>query len=310
MHIAQPTCYYSSSQKSHAVVVMDEVTSGRLCCGDSVRDLTYQEVCVSLLILARFHAKWWGAQDPSLSKLGRFDSPESGITHKFLMGGVKHFLNVSEFEVRLDEERSDERRLQRSDSSIPPSNITNNLLFVASLLPARSTQPIYPLARAMVTKVKAMFKLLKRGLFTLTHGDSRSDNFFYEGTAEDPNASGNFDEKAYNEILDNDEQDDDSSVSSFRSSTDVNSTEGSSINSDGEGRHAKAALCDFQMIMVSNPMRDYANFLVNSISPADRQEWNDKLVRVYHDELVRQGVDGFEYTYKQGEVGRGRTGVA
>jgi len=36
----------------------------------------------------------------------------------------------------------EERRLERSDSSIPPSNITNNLPFVASLLTAARSSPL------------------------------------------------------------------------------------------------------------------------------------------------------------------------
>eukprot|EP00520_Triparma_pacifica_P010086 CAMPEP_0118658732 /NCGR_PEP_ID=MMETSP0785-20121206/14729_1 /TAXON_ID=91992 /ORGANISM="Bolidomonas pacifica, Strain CCMP 1866" /LENGTH=409 /DNA_ID=CAMNT_0006551777 /DNA_START=274 /DNA_END=1499 /DNA_ORIENTATION=+ len=251
----QPTCYYSRYEKSHAVLVMNEMTKGHLSCGDSVRDLTYAEACVSVMILARFHAKWWGAKDPRLNKLGRFDSGESGVTCKFLMGGAKHFLAIDEY------------------------------------------KPIHPVVEAMITKVRAVFKLLKRGPFTLTHGDSRSDNFFYEGEFDDQDV-GDYDKGEYDKILDDDD-DEDSSVSSMNSASSVRQSFGSS---NASSDRAKAALCDFQMIMVSNPMRDYANFVVNSLAPADRKAWNDKLIRLYHAELNREGVDTGVFTFEQAKI--------
>jgi hypothetical protein len=60
-----------------------------------------------------------------------------------------------------------------------------------------------------------------------------------------------------NQIMQKEEADDDtgSNNSSVRDSM-------GSVNSSLDGS-SEAALCDFQMIMISNPMRDYANFVVN-----------------------------------------------
>ena len=261
MGFPQPTCYLSAYEKTQAVIVMNEMTKGRLSCGDSTRDLTYEEACLSVLILARFHAKWWNATDPRLSKLGRFDSSESGITCKFLMGGAKNMLEVEEY------------------------------------------APIHPLVRAMMSKVKGLFRLMRRGPFTLTHGDSRSDNFFYEGEVAEDEVF-DFDQQSYDKILADDDDSSASSIGSVASSAKSQpmSIGATSINSDEGSLSAKAALCDFQMIMVSNPMRDYANFVVNSLSPADRRSWNDKLIKLYHAEIIREGVDVGDFTYQQAKI--------
>lgn len=31
----------------------------------------------------------------------------------------------------------------------------------------------------------------------------------------------------------------------------------------------------------------------------DRRKWNDKLIKVYHSELIKCGIDGNKYTYEQ-----------
>ncbi|GMH59086.1 hypothetical protein TL16_g02756 [Triparma laevis f. inornata] len=261
----QPNCYYCDFVGDKAVVVMNEMTknpiynpNSMLEPGDSTRDLTYAEACLSLVILAKFHAKWWGAKDKKLDVLGRFNSAESGITCKFLMGGAQHMLGIPEYE------------------------------------------PIHGLVRAMQSKVKAVFKYLKRGPFTVTHGDSRSDNFFYRSHEHKEG----FNEAAYNRIVDRNSGRD----GSTSETSSVTSGEGGESGESGSERHSiesslndqsEAALCDFQMIMVSNPMRDYANFVVNSLSPVDRRKWSDKLIRVYHQELIKCGVPEEEYSYDQ-----------
>ena len=159
------------------------------------------------------------------------------------------------------------------------------------MLAMEEYEPIHNLVRLMEKKVKVIFKYLKRGPYTVTHGDSRSDNFFYRRT--DAKVEQTFDEVTYNKIVD------DSGRQSETGS--VYSDSGSESHSIELAltEHSEAALCDFQMIMVSNPMRDYANFVVNSLSPADRHKWNDKLIKAYHMELVKCGVDADEYTYDQ-----------
>ena len=208
------------------------------------------EACKSLVILAKFHAKWWGAEDKMLNALGRFNSAESGITCKFLMGGAKNMLAMEEYEQ------------------------------------------IHNLVRLMEKKVKVIFKYLKRGPYTVTHGDSRSDNFFYCRT--EAQIEEVFDEVAYNRIVDDSgRQSETGSQNGSDSGSERHSIESALTE------HSEAALCDFQMIMVSNPMRDYANFVVNSLSPADRHKWTDRLIKAYHTELVKCGVDEDEYTYDQ-----------
>lgn len=63
----------------------------------------------------------------------------------------------------------------------------------------------------MEKKVKVMFKYLKRGPYTVTHGDSRSDNFFYKRTG---TVEPDFDEAAYNKIVDEASMSDNGSVCS------------------------------------------------------------------------------------------------
>ncbi|GMI13272.1 hypothetical protein TrVE_jg12583 [Triparma verrucosa] len=247
----QPNCYHCDFVGDKAVLVMNEMTKTSLEPGDSTRDLTYAEACLSLMILAKFHAKWWGAKDKKIDVLGRFNSAESGLTCKFLMGGASHMLSIPEYE------------------------------------------PIHPLVRAMTRKVKTVFKYLKRPPYTVTHGDSRSDNFFYKSRHHDDT----FNEANYNRIVDRNSGRD-STMSDTSSVTSDSGSDRHSIETDLNER-SEAALCDFQMIMVSNPMRDYANFVVNSISPTDRRKWNDKLIRLYHQELIKCGVPEEEYSYEQ-----------
>ena len=145
----------------------------------------------------------------------------------------------------------------------------------------------------MTRKVKTVFKYLKRPPYTVTHGDSRSDNFFYKSRHHDDT----FNEANYNRIVDRNSGRD-STMSDTSSVTSDSGSDRHSIETDLNER-SEAALCDFQMIMVSNPMRDYANFVVNSISPTDRRKWNDKLIRLYHQELIKCGVPEEEYSYEQ-----------
>ena len=58
----QPQCYFAAFEADQAVVVMNEMTKSHLDPGDSTRDLTHSEACRSLMVLAKFHARWWGAQ--------------------------------------------------------------------------------------------------------------------------------------------------------------------------------------------------------------------------------------------------------
>jgi hypothetical protein len=253
----QPKCYFSSMVNDAGIIVMNVISDrGKgLACGDSCRDLTYPEACLSLLILAKFHAKWWNCKDKKvLSSLGHFKDMESGITCKFLMGGADHMLSIPEY------------------------------------------APIRNLVNCMKHKVKAVYRLLKRPPYTVTHGDSRSDNFFY--TKDD--RSETFDEEQYGAIVRQDSQDtmDDGRLSDAGSVQSSVTSEALSIASSLDD-NSEAALCDFQMIMVSNPMRDYANFVVNSLAPADRRKWGDKLVKHYWMELIRSGVDAAEYPLEQ-----------
>ena len=47
------------------------------------------------------------------------------------------------------------------------------------------------------------------------------------------------------------------------------------------------------MIMVSNPIRDYANFVVNSLNSMDLAKWNLKLIKYYPRCLEFRGVTDY-----------------
>ena len=75
---------------------MDCITDGPegFVPGDSTLRLDFEKAVNSVRILARFHAKYWGAKDPCLKNIARFSDMESGLTCKFLVGNADFMLQV------------------------------------------------------------------------------------------------------------------------------------------------------------------------------------------------------------------------
>ena len=130
----------------HGFILMQAIDHINL--GRHPLPLAYKQARVGMVNMARFHAKFWCGDDPSaltrnfpeLAKIRTVTSRETGRTTKYMI----------------------ETDGYKDMVEIPEYAVVSNMV---SMLRHRTL---------------SLKRLLRRGPFTVSHGDTKSDNFFFE----------------------------------------------------------------------------------------------------------------------------------
>mmetsp|Transcript_8445 Transcript_8445/g.15364 ORF Transcript_8445/g.15364 Transcript_8445/m.15364 type:complete len:469 (+) Transcript_8445:235-1641(+) len=224
-----PHCYYAAMRKDKekkrhiGIILMQAIT--HIEPGNHIVPLIYRQCRAGLINLARFHAKFWCGDDPKnlarnypeLKSIRSVTSRETGVTTMYMIE-------------------------------------TGGWKDVI-LMPEYSR--IHTLVSMFARKVKSIANELRIGPFTISHGDTKSDNFFFTDAKEAPDPPNPH----------------------------------TSYAPEGEGDDC--ITCDFQLSTICNPCRDVVSFLMLNLSSENRRLWLPQLCAVYREELSRNGVTGY-----------------
>ncbi|GMH61604.1 hypothetical protein TrLO_g9913 [Triparma laevis f. longispina] len=224
-----PLCYYAAMRKDKekkrhiGIILMQAIT--HIPPGNHVVPLIYRQCRAGLVNLARFHAKFWCGDDPK--NLAR-NNP-----------GLKRIRSVTE----------------RGTGVTTKYMIETGGFRDVLLMPEYAK--IHSLVAMFSRKVRGIANELRKGPFTISHGDTKSDNFFFEDAKKLPDLANP--ETNY-EALDGGDE---------------------------------CITCDFQLSTICNPCRDVVGFLILNLGSENRKLWFRQLCAVYREELSRNGVVGY-----------------
>ncbi len=151
-----PLCHFAAIRKKDkgghsGIIIMSTIVS--LNPGQHIVPLTLRQARSGVKVLARFHAAYWCGDRPVMrphfpplrSKLKSITSRETGLTSKYIMETGGY----------------------------------RDILMMPEYKPVKS------LVIAFCKKILAVVRDLREGPYTISHGDVRSENFFFSDSAQD-----------------------------------------------------------------------------------------------------------------------------